>query len=210
MIILPEEKNYRSSTGVDEFYYGEVGEGIVATSVERVQFLQNINVEMPQEIVRAYGDNTTAELAASNGNISVTAGFHKIPIEDKVKLLGWETVDGITGAGSQNTPPYVGVVFAKTYEDGSREYVGLPKGIFTRPNVTGQTKGESTEFSTEEITAQFMDRKVEGFTDEQSVLFAYDPAGQTTNRDTLFMKVFGKPYPTTTSTTTTTTTTGGA
>lgn len=209
---MAEEKSYLASTGVDEFYYGEVGEGIVAQSIERVKFLQNITVEMPQEIVRAYGDNITAELASSSGNISVTAGFHKIPIQDKVRLLGWETVDGITAAGSEDTPPYVAVVFAKTHEDGSREYVGLTKGMFTRPNVTGQTKGESTEFSTEEITAQFMDREVPGYTNEKSVLFAYDIAGQTTNRDKLFTKIFGKSYPTTTttSTTTTTTTTGGA
>ncbi|MED3650608.1 major tail protein [Heyndrickxia sporothermodurans] len=193
---MAEEKVYRASTGVDEFFYGEIGEGTTAAYIERVKFLQNINVEMPQEIVRAFGDNKTAELAVSSGNISVSSQFHKIPIQDKEKLLGWETVDGLTAAGSEDNPPYVAVVFAKTYEDGSREYVGLPKGMFTRPNVTGQTKGENTEFSSEEIAAQFMDRKVDGFTKEKSVIFAYDKAGQTKNRDALFMKVFGKAYPT--------------
>lgn len=194
---MAEEKVYRAATGVDEFYYGEVGDGIIANSIERVKFFQNINVEMPQEIVRAYGDNKTAEMAVSSGDISVTAAFHKIPIEDKQKLLGWETVEGLTASGSTDNPPYVGVIFAKTYEDGSREYVGLPKGIFTRPNVTGQTKREGVEFTAEEITAQFMDREVTGFSDEKSVIFAYDKKGETTNRDALFMKVFGQAYPTT-------------
>lgn len=191
-----EEKNYRSSTGVDEFYYGEVGDKLVADYIERVKFLQNINVEMPQEIVRAHGDNTTAEMAVSGGDISVTSQFHKIPIEDKQKLLGWETVEGLTATGSNDNPPYVAVIFAKTYEDGSREYVGLPKGMFTRPNITGQTKGEGVEFSSEEIVAQFMDRKVEGFTRDHSVVFAQDKKGETINRDALFLKIFGKPYPT--------------
>lgn len=198
MISVPEEKVYRASTGVDEFYYGEVGEGVVADYIERVKFLQTINVEMPQDIVRAYGDNKTAEMAVSSGDIAVTAGFHKIPLEDKQKLLGLEVVEGITAMGSEDNPPYVAVVFAKTHEDGSREYVGLPKGLFTRPNVTGNTKGDSTEFSSEEIAAQFMDRTVDGFTKEKSVLFAYDKAGTTTNRDDLFSKVFGKPYPSST------------
>jgi phi13 family phage major tail protein len=193
---MAEEKNYRSSTGVDEFYYGEVGDGIVATTIERVEFLQTINVEMPQEIVRAYGDNKTAEMAVSSGDISVTAAFHKIPIEDKQKLLGWETVGGLTAAGSEDNPPYVAAIFAKTYEDGSTEYVGLPKGLFTRPNVSGQTKQDKTEFSSEEISAQFMDREVTGFLKEKSVVFAYDLKGSTTNRDDLFMKIFGKAYPT--------------
>lgn len=197
---MAEEKVYRSSTGVDEFYYGEIGEGIVASYVERVKFLQTITVEMPQEIVRARGDNKTAEMAVSSGDISVTSGFHKIPIEDKQKLLGLETVEGITAMGSEDNPPYVAVVFAKTFEDGSREYVGLPKGLFTRPSITGTTKGDTTEFSSEEIAAQFMDREVDGFSKEKSVLFAYDKPGQTTNRDDLFMKVFGQAYPSTTTT----------
>lgn len=197
---MAEEKVYRASTGVDEFFYGEVGDDIVATYIERVKFLQTINVEMPQEIVRARGDNKTAEMAVSSGDIAVTSGFHKIPIQDKQKLLGLEVVDGLTAMGSEDNPPYVAVIFAKTYEDGSREYVGLPKGLFTRPNITGQTKGESTEFSSEEIAAQFMDREVEGFTKEKSVIFAYDLPGQTTERDKLFMKIFGLPYPTTTTT----------
>jgi len=196
VINLAEEKVYRSSTGVDEFYYGEIGDGIVAYYVERVKFLQTITVEMTQEIVRARGDNKTAEMAVSSGDISVTSGFHKIPIEDKQKLLGLETVEGITAMGSEDNPPYVAVVFAKTFEDGSREYVGLPKGLFTRPSITGTTKGDTTEFSSEEIAAQFMDREVDGFTKEKSVLFAYDKPGQTTNRDALFLAVFGQAYPT--------------
>ncbi|OVE34792.1 hypothetical protein CCZ20_24385 [Priestia aryabhattai] len=189
------QKSYKASTGVDEFYYGEVGESTVASYIERVKYLQTISVEMPQEVVRAYGDNGTAEMAVSNGDISVTSGFHRIPLEDKQKLLGWEVIDGITATGSKDNPPLVGVIFAKTYEDGSREYVGLPKGLFTRPNLEGQTKEDGTEFSSEEMEGQFMDRKVDGFTEEKSVLFAMDKKGETTNRDKLFMKIFGLPYP---------------
>ncbi len=192
---MSEEKSYRSSTGVDEFFYGEVGDGTTASYIERVEYLQEINVEMPQEITRAYGDNKTAEMAVSSGDITVTSAFHKIPTEDKQKLLGLEVVDGLTGMGSEDNPPYVGVIFAKTFEDGSREYVGLPKGLFTRPNISGKSKEDKTEFSSEEIEAQFMDRKVDGFSKEKSVIFGADKKGFTTNRDALFMKIFGKPYP---------------
>lgn len=192
------DKNYRSSTGVDEFYYGALvngGDGTTTDAIERVKFLQTISVDMPQEIVRAYGDNVTAEMAVSSGDIGVTGGFHKIPIEDKSSLLGWEEASGLYATGSQDNPPYVAVIFARTYEDGSREYVGLPKGMFTRPNIEGQTKEDSVEFSSEEIEAQFMDREVEGFTKEHSVVFAYDEAGETTQRDALFQKIFGQAHP---------------
>ena len=151
---------------------------------------------MTSEVVRAYGDNTTAEMAVANGDVTVTSQFHKIPLEDKAYLLGWEESEGLVGTGSSDNPPYVPVVFAKTFEDGSREYVGLPKGIFTRPNITGQTKeGGTVEFSNEEIVAQFMDREVDGFDKAQSVVFASDGPGETTNRDALFQKIFGKVYP---------------
>lgn len=189
------EKVYRSSTGVDGFYYGEIDETtnklLADKNIERVKFLQTINIEMPQEIVRAYGDNRTAEMATSSGDITVTSGFHKIPLEDKERLLGWEKSEGIYAVGSDDISPYVAVIFTRTYENGDKEYVGLPKGLFTRPGLEGSTKEDSVEFSSEEIEAEFMDRKVEGFTDDKSVLFAVDKKGETTNRDKLVTMLFG-------------------
>ncbi|MGM9925597.1 MAG: major tail protein [Bacillus sp. (in: firmicutes)] len=194
---MAEEKNYRASTGVDEFYYGILNESdVVEGSVERVKFLQEITVEMPQEITRAYGDNKTAELAVSNGNVSVTSRFHKLPEEDKEKLFGIErTTDGLMSFGSSDAPPYTAAVFARTYEDGSKEWVGLPKGMFLRPNIGGTTKEDGVDFSNEEITAEFMDRTVTGFSDEKSVIFGKDPKGTTKVRDALFLALFGKEYP---------------
>lgn len=190
------EKNYRASTGIDEFYYGVLDESTnKAASVERVKFFQNITVEMPQEPVRAYGDNITAELAVSSGNTSVTSAFHKIPDQDKKTLFGLEENNGLIAYGSEDTPPYVAVVFAKTHEDGSKEWVGLPKGMFMRPNITGQTKGEGVEFSSEEVTAEFMDRAVDGFDNEKSAIFGRDEKGQTSSRDALFQAIFGQNHP---------------
>lgn len=193
------EKKYRSSTGIDEFYYGvlnEEGETVITGTPERIKFLQNITVEMPQESTRAYGDNQTAEIAVSSGNISVTAGFHNVPDADKAVLFGLEkTSTGLYAYGSNDAPPYVGAVFTKTYQDGSKEYVGLPKGMFMRPNIEGTTKEDGVEFSSEEVTAEFMDREVAGFSDEKSVLFGRDEKGSTTQRDAIFMAIFGTTHP---------------
>lgn len=196
------EKKYKASTGVDEFYYAtldETGTAVTTGTPERVKFLQNITVEMPQEAVRAYGDNVTAEIAVASGNTTVTAGFHKIPEEDKQVLFGLEkSADGLYAYGSEDTPPYVACIFAKTYEDGSREYVGLTKGIFLRPNIEGTTKEDGVEFSSEEMSAEFMDREVAGFNEEKSVIFGKDVKGETAQRDALFQAVFGQAYPGTT------------
>lgn len=192
------EKVYRSATGVDEFYYGALTEsaGTVTSTPERVEFMQEITVEMPQEPTRAYGDNKTAEIAVASGNTSVTSSFHRIPNEDKKVIFGLEeSPAGVYAYGSTDAPPYVGVMFTKTFEDGSREYVGLPKGMFMRPNISGQSKQDGVEFSNEEITAEFMDRAVEGFTDEKTAIFGRDAKGTTTARDAIFKAVFGVDHP---------------
>lgn len=195
------EKSYKATVGVDEFYY-MVLEGGAAPN--RVKFLQNITVEMPQEAVRAYGDNVTAEIAVSSGNTTVTSAFHKVPKEDKQILFGLESdTEGLTAYGSNDTPPYVGVIFCKTRNDGGKEWVGLTKGMFMRPNITGATKEEGTEFANEEVSAEFMERDVDGFDDEKTALFGEDAKGETAMRDALFQKIFGTVYPTTTTTTTT-------
>jgi phi13 family phage major tail protein len=193
------EKNYRASTGVDEFYYAPLlatpAAGVYTDPIERVKFLQTIEIEQSQEIVRAYGDNKTAELAVSNGNTTVSSAFHKLPIEDRNKLFGLETVTGLSSYGTDDTPPYVACVFAKTYEDGSKEWVGLTKGMFMKNNIAGATKEDGTTFGSDEISAEFMERAVDGFNSEKTVITGVDEKGSTTNRDALFMAVFGLAYP---------------
>lgn len=192
---MADKRNWRAATGVDEFYYGEVNEeDNTVDKIYRVKYLQDIEVEMEQDIERAYGDNKTAEMAVSSGEITVTSQFHTIPLEDKKNLLGLEEDDGVVSMGSEDNPPYVAVVFAKTYGDGSRQYVGLPQGIFTRPTIEGETKEDETEFSSEEIEAQFMDRKVEGFSKDKSALFAHDEDGENEKSKKLFEMIFGEDY----------------
>ncbi|MEK4922389.1 major tail protein [Cytobacillus sp. FSL R5-0569] len=194
------EKMYKASTGIDEFYYAkldETGVSIIEGVITRLPGLQNIDIEMPQEIVRAYGDNKTMEMATSAGNITVSSTFHKIPAEDRRVLFGLETQsNGLYAYGSNDTPPYVACVFAKTHSNGAKEWVGLPKGIFLRPNIGGQTKGGGVEFTSDEITAEFMDRHIVGFDEEKSVIFGLDVKGETEKRDALFQAIFGVAYPT--------------
>ncbi|ULM98810.1 phage tail protein [Peribacillus frigoritolerans] len=196
---MSEEKSYKASTGVDEFYYAvltnEDEQSFKTGEITRVKFLQEIEVEMPQEAMRAYGDNRTAEIAISGGNITVSTQFHKVPVQDKNILFGLETVDGLSSVGSDDVPPYVAAVFTKTFEDGSKEWVGLTKGLFMRSKISGKTKEENKDFENEEVTGEFMERYVEGAKLEKSVLFGADKKGETDNRDSLFQKVFGKPYP---------------
>ncbi|MGW8428827.1 major tail protein [Peribacillus simplex] len=118
---------------MNEFYYAVLTDdddhSFTAGEITRIKFLQNIEVEMPQEAMRVYGDNGTAEIAISSGNVTVSTQFHKVPIQDKNILFALETVDGLSSIGGEDGPPYVAAVFTKTFEDGSKEWVGLTKGM---------------------------------------------------------------------------------
>ena len=186
------EKNYRSFTGLTEFYYKVHGEGGVqkVADPERIKYLQEISVSKDQDIEKAYGDNQVAEMAVANGTIEVEAGFHKLPLEDRVALFGLEkSEDGIVSVGN-DTPPYVAVMFAKTMEDGSREYVGLPKGLFTFPELEGNTKEDGVEFSSDSTTAEFMQAPVKGFEEEKAMLLGHDAKGASVMKDAIWSAIF--------------------
>ncbi|MGX0026567.1 phi13 family phage major tail protein [Staphylococcus cohnii] len=188
-----EEKNYRSFTGLTEFYYKVHGEDVQqVTDPERIKYLQEISVSKDQNIEKAYGDNQVAEMAVANGTIEVEAGFHKLPLEDRVALFGLEkSEDGIVSVGN-DTPPYVAVMFAKTMEDGSREYVGLPKGLFTFPELEGNTKEDGVEFSSDSTTAEFMQAPVKGFEEEKAMLLGHDAKGTSVMKDAIWEAIFGE------------------
>lgn len=191
---MAKEKNYRAFTGLDEFYYQAEGDDVNAvTDPERIKYLQEISVSKDQEIEKAYGDNVVAEMAVTNGTVEVEAGFHKLPLEDRTKLFGLETSeDGIVAVGN-DTPPYVAVMFAKTMEDGSREYVGLKKGLFTFPEDEGNTKEDSVEFGSSSATAEFMEDEIEGFEEPKTMLLGHDEKGSTKSRDAIWAAIFGEP-----------------
>lgn len=195
MIVLAE-KDYKAATSVDEFFYSILdGDKSVDGKVYRVKFLQEIEVERSGEVSKAYGDGKIAELAYAPGDTNVTSQFHNIPMEDRKRIFNYKEDKGVMGDGSSNVPPYVAAVFAKTFEDGSKEYVGLPKGMFMPPNTQGQTSEDSKEFSSQEIEGEFMERKVEGFNEDMSVLFAkVEKNDKDSIRNELFTKLFGENF----------------
>lgn len=197
--MLEKEKNYLSFTGLTEFLYGKTKDddtGIVEEQATRIKFLQNINISTPQDIVKAFGDNETAEMAVSTDATQLTTQFHKLPIEDRTIIYGWEKQGNMVGLSGSPNPPYISCMFTRTMEDGSTEHIGFTKGKFTMADVEGQTKGESVEFGNDSTEGQFMPRKVEGFDKNMTFIIVSDEPGETTNRDELYEKIFGMEFPT--------------
>ncbi|WP_204236182.1 major tail protein [Mammaliicoccus sciuri] len=187
------EKSYRSFTGLSGFKYK--AEGSTVNTVEDIDYIQEVSVSKEQSIEKAHGANKVAEMAVTNGTVELESTFHKLPLEDRTVLFGLTKSDnGVIGVGN-DTPPYVAVMFEKTMEDGSVEYVGLPKGIFTFPEFSGNTKEDGVEFSQDQSTGEFMQTKVEGFEKEQTMLLGHDEKGSTKMRDAIYKAVFGVAHP---------------
>lgn len=185
-------KSYSGFVGVDKFIYQVAGDGeVVASTPERIQYLQEVELEMEEEIVRAYGDNVTAELAKSVGNVTLTSSFHKLPLEDKKALFNLQEDTGLYFAGGNSPISYIACLFQRTTASGGTETVGLFKGIFKMSNLEQSTIEDEIEFGSEESEAEFMAVDVAGVDGKAAFVMGYDEAGSTTNYARIYQLVFG-------------------
>lgn len=185
-------KSYNSFTGLTGFYYK--AEGKEVKKAERIKGLQEISVSKDQDIEKAYGDNGVMEMGVSNGTVELESTFHHLPLEDRVVLFGLEQDENGVVAVGDDTPPYISCIFSKTKENGEIEYVGLKKGMFTFPEVEGQTKEDKVEFSKDKSKAEFMPADIEGFETPKAMLLGKDEKGSTKMRDFLWQKIFGESF----------------
>ncbi|PCF84597.1 major tail protein [Staphylococcus intermedius] len=180
--------------GVTNFYWAPIktddGSKWEVKGGHRTRFLKEIEVDRPQETEEEYGDNIVAATAVSNGKLSVKTTFVSIPSEQKAFLAGAKKGEGGFKYGANDIPPDVAVVFERTNHDGSSEWVGLFKGKFTRPNLSGQTKQDKVEFQNDEVEGSFVDRLF----DESSHVTGFDKKGEHKGRDYVFTETFGKTY----------------
>lgn len=185
-----EKKNLSAVVGIDKLYYAildeDTEEGATYKEKVRLPYVQNVSIETEQEIAKAYGDNTVAEMAVSTGVASVEFQFHTIPLEDRVALLGLEDDDGMIIQKSQVQPPYVAMVLEKTKGDGSSELVGLTKGMFTLPPTEAQTKEDSLEFGNDTISGEFSARAF----DDVAQVFLHVDKDDNEKRDKFMKKIF--------------------
>ena len=81
------------------------------------------------------------------------------PPADLAALLGQQQDDDMVVYGSDtDEPPYFAIGFRAKKAGGSYKYIWLYKVKFAIPSESYQTKGDSIEFTTPEITGQFIKR----------------------------------------------------
>lgn len=182
--------------GVDNFYYAEVltdsAAGFTTGEIKRVKFLNEISIEPEQDTAKAYGDNQTAAMAVSNGDLEISTTFVTVPHEDRAVLAGATVEGGAVKYHKDDVPPDVAIVWERTNHDGSSEWFACYKGKFMRASIAGKTKEDSYEFQNAEMSGSFIPREADGFTHGSY----YDEKGETTGRDKAFKDAFGKAFPT--------------
>lgn len=110
-----------------------------------------------------YADDGVSDTDTSEGATEITIGVRSLTSQMLGKLLG-KRVDNAGGVvdGSTDIAPYYAFGFRSLKNNGKYRYVWFYKGKFQKPDEDYQTKGESVEYNTPSIVANFIDRTFEG------------------------------------------------
>ena len=115
------------------------------------------DVSVDSNKVSLYADNMVWESETSMGDINLSLDLADLPLEVQADLLGhtYSSTDHTLIKKSSDTAPYVAVGFEFLLAGSKKLAVWLYKGKFAEPNMNGQTKGENTEYQTNEISGIF-------------------------------------------------------
>lgn len=156
-----------SKIGVRNVHYAKQTTEDTATTaavygeVKAIPGLVSVEVTPESNTATLYADNGPYETAASMGNVGVTLDLADIDLGVQADLLG-HTYDSATKTLTKkttDTAPYVALMFEFNLANGGTRCVKLFKGKFALPAESGQTKGESVEFQTSNVSASFVQLK---------------------------------------------------
>lgn len=154
-------------TGLKNFYYAKVTEdadaGTTYDAPKRMGAAISLNETPTTNTATLYAENGPAETASANGPTTAEVGVKDLAPEVLADLLG-QTInsEGVLIQGREDRAPYVALGFQMTGESENDAFVWLYKGKFSRPTTSGTTKGESVEFATPTISANFIGRDSDG------------------------------------------------
>ena len=126
--------------------------------------LVNVDVNVNTNKADLYADNMLWETESAWQSAELTASTADLPMDMQADLFGYEydsTEKTLVKKASANKP-YFALGFEFLMGNGSKMAVWLYKGRGSDPSMSGETKGESTNFGTNEITATFAGLKGTG------------------------------------------------
>lgn len=138
-----------------------VDEGGKETYGTPVRMAKAISAEMSVEVAEAilYADDGADEVVKEFVNGELTLNVNDLLPADLAAILGQtQDADGVVYAGEEDDPPYMAIGFRAKKANGMYKYIWLYKVKFAIPSENYETKGDSIEFTTPEITGQFIKR----------------------------------------------------
>lgn len=126
-----------------------------------VRMAKAISAEMSVEAAEAilYADDGADEVVKEFVSGELTLNVNDLLPADLAAILGQtQDDDQVVYAGENDDPPYMAIGFRAKKANGMYKYIWLYKVKFAIPSENYQTKGDSIEFTTPEITGQFIKR----------------------------------------------------
>lgn len=135
-----------------------------AEQVYALPGVMSLNINPNTSMETAYYDDGPGEVATTIGKIEVTLNKSSLGPKEQAVLLGASyiklagAIDTAAGllSGVSDTPPWGALGFRTLKSDGTYRYVWLLKGKFTIPTSNNETKGESINFQSDEVTGSFV------------------------------------------------------
>ena len=118
--------------------------------------LMSIGINPNTESATAFYDDGPAESATTLGAIEVTIQKSALGTKEAATLLGHSLdANGMVIYGANDTAPEGALGFRTLKSDGTYKYCWLMKGVFTDPEEENETKGDSINFQSDELTGSF-------------------------------------------------------
>lgn len=151
-----------SRVGVSNLHYAKLltdtAGNITYDNIVSVPGTVNIDITPQTDNATLYADDGPYETDSSTGKYEVSIELADLPTAVQADLLG-HTISSNTDeliTKTTDSAPYVAIMFESKKANGATRYVKLYKGKFAEPESNYQTKGESIEFQTSTITANFV------------------------------------------------------
>lgn len=142
--------------GLDMFHYAVLtNDNETETTYDEAVHIPNIveagfNPNSSNEVF--FADNGPAESYSQIGAPEITLQIGDLPPKDYAKLLGATYENGQMKYSVDASPPDVAIGYRRQKTNGDYRFIWFFKGKFSLPEESGQTKGDSVEFQTQEIT----------------------------------------------------------
>lgn len=119
--------------------------------------LISVDINVNSNKVDLYADNILWETETAFQNAEMTADIADFPLDMQADLLGntYDTTAKTLIKNADDVVPYVAFGFEFAMSNGKKLAVWCYKGKFSPVSMSGQTKGENTEYGTNEMNATF-------------------------------------------------------